>query len=887
MACSRGGQSRLANPGDADGIGQIGRGGATLDDRSEEIQQFDCLEIVEAEPVRGRRNEPAIVRMICIDQNPAEAGRNRLLTRLIDLKLVQAFAIKHQCSLLADQFEPDVHLPAMGDTTGLDQPGRTTFEAERQRRPILVADRLFRCWRTFDRARLVKGLDLAREPRDGAAQQAGDREDVPAQIAERAAPPGQRGIEAPGKGCFGVREVILVVSAAEMQGPTHHAGFKQTLRLANHGCAKVSQPDTVGNAGPGRSLGDLPSLGGREAHGLLTKQMLALRHRVERDLSMREAWRGKDHGVGAHKRAFPICRPVAEAEAAGLCLSPTGVRVDEDGRLNLERVSPERRVHGVERKRMAAADKPRAEQRCADWPCHAAAKLPLGFLRCYGQTDLETRNSFGQSEGYSLAGHSFPSDLIALERGSKTALHLQLAERLRDLILAGQLPAGQKLPSIRAFAQAHGISRNTVVSALEQLSAEGYLESRPGAGIWVGSQVPRALSEAPLRQEPPANRLSLRGEAMANQPRIRSIPGHPTFQPGTPASDSFPFKTWARLLKRNASPAGDERLNYHSINGLLALRENIAQYVSASRGVRVSPDRIVVTTGGQGALDLVARLLVDPGDTVLIEEPGYQGAQSVFAAAGANLRPFPVTEAGWDLDAVTAQNPRAIYVTPSSQFPLGVAMSLQERLTLIDHARRHGSWILEDDYDSEYSFHARRIPALQSLVEDAPVIYLGTFSKLIFPSLRLGYMILPGNLSDRVKNAISFTGHYAPLFLQAALSDFIADGHFSRHLSRMRRLYHQRREVFLSLCAQHLQDAFRPLDFRSGIQITCLAEDQFDDVTFVERLRTRNLNPAPLSSYYCHSKKKRGLVMGYAAVDEAAMASGMAEIAAILNRRPG
>ncbi|MEM0949733.1 MAG: PLP-dependent aminotransferase family protein [Pseudomonadota bacterium] len=484
-----------------------------------------------------------------------------------------------------------------------------------------------------------------------------------------------------------------------------------------------------------------------------------------------------------------------------------------------------------------------------------------------------------------MAEHGFPSDLIALERGAGTALHLQLAERLRDLILTGQLPAGQKLPSIRAFAQTHGISRNTVVSVLDQLSAEGYLESRPGAGIWVGSQVPRALSETLPRQARPAKRLSRRGEIMTNQPRIRSIPGHPTFQPGTPASDSFPFKTWARLLKQNASPAGDERLNYHSINGLRALRENIADYVSASRGVRASPDRIVVTTGGQAALDLVARLLVDPGDTVLVEEPGYQGAQSVFAAAGADLQPLPVSEAGWDLDVVKERRPRAIYVTPSSQFPLGIAMSLQERLTLIDHARRHGSWILEDDYDSEYSFHARRIPALQGLVDDAPVIYFGTFSKLIFPSLRLGYMILPANLSDRVKNAISFTGHYAPLFLQAALSDFIAGGHFSRHLSRMRRIYQKRREVFLALCADHMETDFRALDFRSGIQITCMANDHFDDVGFVESLRDRNLNPAPLSSYYCHTQKRRGLLIGYAAVDEVAMAQGMAEMAEVLKQR--
>ena len=481
-----------------------------------------------------------------------------------------------------------------------------------------------------------------------------------------------------------------------------------------------------------------------------------------------------------------------------------------------------------------------------------------------------------------MSAPSFPGEFLSLQRDGASALHLQLADALRDLILSGRLRTGQRLPSIRSMAETQGISRNTVVAAFDQLSAEGYLESRPGAGIWVARLVPTGWPDRTMAAPAAGSFLSRRGALMAVQPRIRSIQGHPTFHPGTPETSSFPFKAWARLLKKHTSPHGSELLTYHNLNGLQALRENICAYVSASRGVRVTADRIVVTTGGQAALDLLARLLIDNGDKVLIEEPGYHGARSVFAAAGADVHPLPVTEAGWDLDAVTQKPVRVVYVTPSSQFPLGIAMTLQERLALIDHARAHGTWIIEDDYDSEYSFHARRLPALQGLIEDAPVIYLGTFSKTLFPALRIGYVILPENLSEQVKRAISFTGHYAPLFIQAALSDFMGEGHFLRHLNRMRRLYTQRRRYFLSLCQEHFGKVLKPLDYQSGIQITCVAADDFDDCAMAERARVHNLNPAPLSSYYHAGAARRGLVMGYAAVDEADMGSAFAALKAIL-----
>ena len=465
----------------------------------------------------------------------------------------------------------------------------------------------------------------------------------------------------------------------------------------------------------------------------------------------------------------------------------------------------------------------------------------------------------------------YPLDSIVLDRAGELTLHRQLANAVRKLVLSGALRSGQRLPSIRNLAAAQRISRNTVVTAYDQLGAEGIIESRAGAGIWV-AKIDRTDGQCRSPSMPmKAPVLSRRGALMTTQPCIRSIPGRPAFHPGTPDIAAFPFKTWSRLLKRHSSPNRADLAGYHELNGLERLRDNIAVYLATSRGVTCSPDDIIVTTGGQAGLDLLSRLLIDEGDTVLIEDPGFHGAHSVFAAAGAHFAYLPVSDDGWELDSVAGLSPRVVYVTPSSQYPLGNAMSLNERLALIDLAHHRGAWIIEDDYDSEHSSDGKRLPALRSLVEDAPVIYVGTFSKTLFPALRLGFLVLPPLLSERLKLALSFTAQYAPLLIQATLADFMGEGHFSTHLNRTRRLYAKRRKLFLDLHSHYLAGYLSPLNRATGLQITSRALSALDDEKIAALAAKRRLNPAPLSSYYRQQPDRHGFVMGYAAIDEKSM----------------
>lgn len=462
---------------------------------------------------------------------------------------------------------------------------------------------------------------------------------------------------------------------------------------------------------------------------------------------------------------------------------------------------------------------------------------------------------------------SYPLDLVTLRPRSGAPLHRQLCDQLRKLILTGAVGAGAQLPSIRAFAGELAISRNTVIAALDQLVAEGLLESRVGSGTHVARAL---LVGRPARTAGGANvaDLSERGRLMSAQPRVRTFPGRTAFHPGTPDLAEFPFKTWSRLLSRHARFGGEDLFGYHYISGHPELREVIAGFLSAMRRVRCSPDQIVVTAGGQAALDLLARLLLDPGDQVWMEEPGYLGARGAFLAAGASVRPLPVTRDGWQIPPDGRPAPRVIYLTPSCQHPLGITMPVEQRLVLLDVARRTGAWILEDDFDGEYTFRGQPLPSMQGLADDARVIYVGTFSKTLFPAMRLGFMVLPANLANRVKPALSITGQFPPLVLQAALAEFIGRGYFFRHLNKMRRLYGRRRAVFLKLLQEHLGHWLEPIDSRTGIQLASLFKGPVDDRRIVERAADASINLAPLSLYFAGEPTMSGLLMGYAGVDE-------------------
>ena len=376
--------------------------------------------------------------------------------------------------------------------------------------------------------------------------------------------------------------------------------------------------------------------------------------------------------------------------------------------------------------------------------------------------------------------------------------------------------------------------------------------------------------------------LSARGRLMAAQPRVRTQPGRSAFHPGTPAIEEFPFKTWSRILSRTARLGGEDSFGYHYIAGHPDLREAIASFLTAMRGVRCTPEQIVVTTGGQAALDLLARLLLDEGDTVWMEEPGYLGARGAFLAAGARLAPVAVGRDGWQLPGPDAPAPRLLYLTPSCQHPLGITMPLEARRAVLAVARSADAWVIEDDFDGEYTFRGAPLPAMQGLDPQARVVYLGTFAKTLFPSMRLGFMVLPVELAEQAKTALSLTGQFAPLVLQAALAEFIREGFFFRYLNRMRRLYARRRAGFMRLLGDELGDWLDPIDGRTGIQIAAPFRVPLDDREAVARAARADIHPAPLSLYFVGPPALSGLLLGYAALTEPAMERAIPRLRRIL-----
>jgi GntR family transcriptional regulator / MocR family aminotransferase len=470
-------------------------------------------------------------------------------------------------------------------------------------------------------------------------------------------------------------------------------------------------------------------------------------------------------------------------------------------------------------------------------------------------------------------------DALFLDRDVGAPLHWQLYDRLRGMIEERALIAGSLMPSSRALASDLGVARNTVISAYDQLTTEGYLvsrlRSRPVVADLPGSANPSAHPEITDRRQ-----VSARGRLMLDQPVHHGSPGHLTLHPGMPAAEEFPFNTWSKLLARRAKVARHDLFGTYHIAGYPALREAVASYVRVSRGVRCTPEQVVITTGVQAALDLLARLLLDPGDAAWVEEPGYYGAQSALVAAGARLLPLRVDDDGWSLELPPGEAPKLIYVTPACQHPLGVTMLMEQRLRLLELADRLDAWIIEDDFDGEYRFQGRPVPALQSIDRLGRVIYLGTFAKLLFPALRLGFMVLPPALLDGMPRALSTTGQFAPLLLQAALADFIGEGHMALHLGRMRRLYAARRQAFCRLAAEHLghRMTLHPTD--AGIQIVGRMRGTLGDRAVASAAEARGIHVSPLSIHYRHAAPASGLAMGYAATSEAAMPQALRQLEA-------
>jgi GntR family transcriptional regulator / MocR family aminotransferase len=477
--------------------------------------------------------------------------------------------------------------------------------------------------------------------------------------------------------------------------------------------------------------------------------------------------------------------------------------------------------------------------------------------------------------------------LIRIDRRSRLGLQQQIYSALRQAILDGTVTPGMQIASSRALAEELCVSRTTTLLAYEQLTAEGYLTPRRGSGTVVAAELPDDLARmiVPLRpahsKHPP---LSNRGEELAATPApARRFPGPPRpFRVGVPGLDLFPIRLWSQLVNRQLRSITIRQLDYSDAAGFLKLREAIAEHVQ-SRGTRAAADQVLIVAGAQRGLDLACSLLLDPGDKAWLEEPGYPGARSALVGAGARVVPVPVDEHGLDVDAAIrrAGDARLAYVTPSHQFPLGVPMSLPRRLALLKWASAAGSWILEDDYDSEFRYGTRPIPCLHGLDSDGRVIYAGSFSKTLFPSLRLGFLIVPSDLRDRLLGARRAADVHPPLLEQAVLAEFIAGGHFDRHVRRMRAAYRERLDALVSAAEQNCSGLLRLRPVHTGLHVVADLEGA-DEEAVSREAQARGVEVTPLRPFFLTPQTANALVLGFASAPPAALKSAMERLAAAI-----
>lgn len=512
---------------------------------------------------------------------------------------------------------------------------------------------------------------------------------------------------------------------------------------------------------------------------------------------------------------------------------------------------------------------------------------------------------------------------LPLDYSYGTSLQEQIYRGLRSAILEGRLSAGRRLPATRALAADLGVSRNTVKGAYLRLKSEGYLRSRTGSGSYVAPELPEALlrpnkealsrpgypegtsayatgsgATERERDEQASRRLSRRGAKLLETPvKVSVAAGSPRpFRPGMPAVDAFPWRLWSRISTKRWRNPPRRWLVYGDPAGYRPLREAIADHLRSSRAVNCSWERVVIVSGSQQALDLCARVLLDPGEEVWVEEPGYPGAKAAFSGAGAKLAPVPVDEEGINVAAgeELAPGARLAFVSPSHQYPIGATMSLPRRLALLDWAARSGSWVVEDDYDGEYRYSGAPLPALQGLDEgfgdttgDGPgalagrVVYIGTFSKVLYPSLRLGYLVVPSDLLDAFIVAKELSDRQAPTMEQAVLADFIYEGHFANHLRRTRTLHAHRAQTLACAIRERLGGVLEAQSPEAGLHLlahlsgggglmrspegTALHED----VQASQAALGAGVEALPLSAFHTGpAPHPGGLVLGHAGFEE-------------------
>ena len=469
------------------------------------------------------------------------------------------------------------------------------------------------------------------------------------------------------------------------------------------------------------------------------------------------------------------------------------------------------------------------------------------------------------------------SDILAewlqprLAEASDEPAYRRLYRLLQQAILSGQLASGTKLPSSRALASDLGMARNTVLHVYEQLLAEGYVESQSGSGTYVADTTPERVLDTdirlvrrPLRDH---QRLSRRGRRTVELAGV-SKRQWGAFMPGVPDVTEFPLKAWNRLQNRVWRQIHPELMTYAPGGGYRPLRRALADYVRVARAANCQPDQVVITTGIHQSVDLAIRLLCDVGDEVWVEDPCYWGVRNLLLSSGLKPVPIPVDDEGMNpTPRHLAKPPRLIICTPSHQYPLGCVMSLTRRRMLLEYARAHDCWIIEDDYDSEFRYGIHPLASLQGLDQHGQVIYVSSFSKVLFPGMRVGYMVVPGPMADFFAQGIAELYREGQLMQQAVLAEFIDEGYLASHIRRMRGLYAERRDILMRAVQARYGDRLPVLGGEAGLHMVLSLPHLKDDLTVAARALEQGIITRALSGYYSAARTAQaGLLLGYACV---------------------
>lgn len=482
-----------------------------------------------------------------------------------------------------------------------------------------------------------------------------------------------------------------------------------------------------------------------------------------------------------------------------------------------------------------------------------------------------------------------------LHRNDEEPLYRQLYRHIRQSILDRSLPPGTRLPATRAMARQLQIARITVTQAYDQLQAEGYVVRRQGAGTYVSSDLP--LPAVPTRTSPFSQTFALsswgqrvRELAQSSEQPIETQQQNIEIDFGFGRSfpHIFPYDVWRSLLARYLSTDDIMLSRYGSAAGFAPLREAISDYLARLRGVHCHPDEVVIVNGAQQALDIIARLLLNQGDHVLVETPGYVDAFSVFQAQGAHLVPLAVDNDGFPAEQLShSSNARLAFVTPANQFPRGGAMPVERRLTLLRWARQNNALVIEDDYDGALRYEDQPLAALQGLDETGNVIYLGTFSKVLFPALRLGYVVLPDSLLQPFLRAKSIVDRGAPTLTQAAVADFINEGHFERHLKRLRKEYGRRRQVLVSALREQLDTAVSFAPEPAGLHVMIYLTEDAHEARIVTRAAAKGVRIYAGRPYHLQDPSPPTILLGFSGLSESEIVRGVRLLAEVIHAETG